>query len=169
MPTLFCSAKYRRTFALPEKLIGVETDEGALGPWYANSLNIGSLRLLHYISGPSLLSVVITLRTRTSAEARLRDALTRLLGSLAVAPEWIASELALMTNLQYGRASNRSVQGSQLDQAGLAVHRLSRGTSNLEQLNEELAMTPCGPLDYESPQRVAPDRLAARWRWTVRA
>lgn len=168
MPTLFCTAKYRRTFALPEKLTPSETDEGALGPWYANSLSIGSLRLLHYISSPSLLSVVITLRTRSSAEARFRDTLTRLLESLAVPPEWIASELALMANLQYGRANNRSVQGSQRDQALAAVYRLRNGASSLDQLNEELATTPCGPLNYKSPQRVAPDRLAARWRWTVR-
>ncbi len=70
MPTLLCTGKYRKTFGLPEKLTPATIDEGALGPWYANTLNVGPHRLLHFMSAPSLLSVVITLRERSTAEQR---------------------------------------------------------------------------------------------------
>ena len=70
MPTLLCTGKYRKTFGLPEKLTPATIDEGALGPWYATTLNVGPHRLLHFMSAPSLLSVVITLRERSTAEQR---------------------------------------------------------------------------------------------------
>ncbi|HEX7704985.1 MAG TPA: hypothetical protein VF701_00855 [Thermoanaerobaculia bacterium] len=70
MPTLLCTSKYRKAFRLPEVLPVAETFEGALGPWYANTLNVGSTRMLHYMSSTSLLSVFIGLRERATAERR---------------------------------------------------------------------------------------------------
>ena len=165
MPTLLCTSKYRKTFGLPERLETAEVDEGALGPWYANTLNVGSQRFLHYMSGPSLLSVIVTLRDRHSAEQRFVQGLRELLKDLHVPESLIEREAELLGSLQYGRASNRSVLGSLRDQAYLADHRLRDDQFSLAEVNRDLAETPCGPMGYASPKKVAPERLAARWRW----
>src|SRR5687768_15272841 len=107
MPTLLCTSKYRRTFGLPERLEPGVTPEGALGPWYANTLNIGRLRFLHYMSTQALLSVVITLKERQSAEQRFVRSLMELLHALGIPTEWILKEAHLLGLLQYGRATNR--------------------------------------------------------------
>jgi len=167
MPTLLCTSKYRKTFGLPERLETVEVDEGALGPWYANTLNVGSQRFLHYMSGPSLLSVIVTLRDRHSAEQRFVQGLRELLNDLHVPESSIEREAEILGSLQYGRASNRSVLGSLRDQGYLADHRLHDDQFSLAEANRDLAETPCGPMGYASPKRVAPERLAARWRWVT--
>lgn len=64
METLCCTAKYRKLFGLPNMLPAATLATTALGPWYANALNIGSARLLHYMSSTSLLSVFIWQRER---------------------------------------------------------------------------------------------------------
>lgn len=165
MPTFLCTAKYRKAFGLPERLPTAEVDEGALGPWYANTLNVGSQRFLHYMSGPALLSVIVVLRDRHSGEQRFVRSLTELLADLGVPESWIAREAELLGSVQYGRASDRSNLGSLRDQAYLASHRLRDDQFSLAEVNRELAETPCGPRDYACPKRMAPERLAARWRW----
>ena len=167
MPTLLCTSKYRRTFKLPERLVPGETSEGALGPWYANTLNVGHLRMLHYMSGPSLLSVFIGLRERASAERRFILALAELLTSLGVEERYVASETAPLSGLQYGRASDRSKLGSLRDQAYLAGYHIERGDLSLAEMNVLLAETPCGPMNYASPDRVAPELLERTWRWAA--
>ncbi|HXI12312.1 MAG TPA: hypothetical protein VNM92_06670 [Thermoanaerobaculia bacterium] len=124
MPTLLCTRKYRKTFWLPEKLTPVTVDEGALGPWYANTLNVGPRRLVHYMSAPSLLSVVITLRERSTAEQRFGRVLRELLQSFGADEKYIDLEETLLKSLTYGRSSDRSKLGSLRDQAGLAWHYL---------------------------------------------
>jgi len=165
MPTLLCTSKYRKAFGLPERLETVEVDEGALGPWYANTLSVGSQRFLHYMSGPSLLSVIVTLRDRSSAEERVVRSLRALLSDLKVRETWIEREAELLGSLQYGRARDRSILGSLRDQASLAHYRLRDDRFSLAEVNRDLAETPCGAMGYASPRRIAPERLAARWRW----
>lgn len=169
MSTLLCTAKYRKTFALPEKLIASEIPEGALGPWYANTLNLGPLRLLHYMSSPSLLSVMIPLRERHSAEQRFASALADVLRAIGVVEDYIEKELVLLSTLQYSRASDRSKLGSLLDQAHLASYRVEDlGVQNLHEVSLRLAETPCAPMSYDSPEKVAPQCLEQTWRWTAR-
>jgi hypothetical protein len=167
LTTILCTSKYRKAFGLPERLETAEVDEGALGPWYANTLNVGSQRFLHYMSGSALLSVVITLRERSSAEQRFVRSLRDLLQELKVPEPWIAMEADLLGSVQYGRASNRSILGSLRDQSYLADRRLRDDEFSLAEVNRDLAETPCGPMGYASPKRVAPERLAARWRWAA--
>lgn len=166
MPTIRRTSKYRKTFDLPERLQSVEIAEGALGPWYANTLNAGRQRFLHYMSGQSLLSVIIPLRDRASAEQRLVVALRDLLRSLKVPDRWIEAELSLFGSVQYGRASDQSVLGSLRDQANLAKFRLHDGQLSVAEINRELAETPCGPMSYATPRAVAPKRLEATWTAT---
>ena len=162
MPTLLCTGKYRKTFGLPEKLAPAKIDEGALGPWYANTLNVGPQRLLHFMSAPSLLSVVTTLRERSTAEQRFVRALSELLHSLGVEQRYIELEETLFATLTYGRAGDRSKLGSLRDQGDLAWHDVADGRS-LHDVNVRLSTTPCGPMGYNNPRSVAPALLEACW------
>jgi hypothetical protein len=163
MPTLLCTSKYRKAFGLPEVLPVADTFEGALGPWYANTLNVGPNRMLHYMSGPSLLSVFIRLKERTTAGQRFMTALEGLLVSLRVKDEYIERELGLLNGIQYGRASDRSKLGSMRDQAYSAKTFIARGDSVAE-LNLDASTVPCGPLGYASPRNVASELLDRMWR-----
>jgi hypothetical protein len=164
MPTLLCTGKYRKTFGLPEKLTPATIDEGALGPWYANTLNVGPQRLLHFMSAPSLLSVVITLRERSTTEQRFVRALNELLHSLGVEQRYIELEETLFASVTYGRSSDRSKLGSLRDQGDLAWHYVADGRS-IHDVNIRLSITPCGPMGYDNPASVAPARLKAQWQW----
>jgi len=164
MPTLLCTAKYRRAFGLPERLPVESVEEGALGPWIAHTLNAGSQRLLHYMSEPALLSVVIHLRERQTAHQRLVSELSGLLRDLSVSEDYILREAALMTSMQLGRSGNLSKLASLRDQALTARHDLVERGAPIREVNLRLAQTPCGPLSYDSSGKVAPSLLAFAWK-----
>jgi hypothetical protein len=161
METLCCTAKYRKLFALPNNLPAATTVSTALGPWYANVLNIGPTRLLHYMSSRSLLSVIIWQRERRSAEQRFVGALSDLLTALHVPATSIDSELEHLASFEYARATDRSVLGSMRDQAISAAYHMDK-TLPLD-LALHLAETPCGPMNYQSPKKVAPRLLREKW------
>lgn len=160
--TLCCTTKYRKLFSLPNALPAAAGAATALGPWYANVLNIGSTRLLHYMSSTSLLSVVIWQRERKTAEERFVRSLRELLVALGVSPNFIEVELSHLSTIQYARATDRSVLGSMRDQALGARYSFDDTTTPAE-LSLRLAETPCGPRNYEAPKRLAPRLIEARW------
>jgi hypothetical protein len=160
---LCCTSKYRKVFGLSGKLGAATEDGNALGPWYANVLNIGPNRLLQYMSAKSLLSVVIWRRESRTAEERFRVALQDLLRALAVPQGVVVAELATLAELTYARATDRSVLGSMRDQAVTASYHFDNGRPLLE-LNLALAETPCGPIGYKFPERYAPALLTEKWR-----
>lgn len=135
MPTLLCTAKYRKAFGLRAPLSTPDVDEAALGPWYGDTLNVGSRRFLHYMSAPSLLSVIIPLRERSSALLRFSRALGELLAALEINEVWIDREMGSILCLDYARASNRSDLGFLRDHAKIARHRLLDGEFGLGELN----------------------------------
>lgn len=162
MEILCCTARYRKLFDLPDSLPAAAGSATALGPWYANVLNIGSTRLLHYISSTSLLSVIIWQRERKTAEERFVRALDELLMALGVPGNFVQAELEQLSAFQYARATDRSVLGSMRDQAVGASYHLDDATIPSE-LSRRLAETPCGPRNYESPKKLAPRLIAEKW------
>lgn len=160
--TLCCTSKYRKLFELPNTLPAAAGTATALGPWYANVLNIGSTRLLHYMSSTALLSVVIWQRERKTAEERFVRGLRELLVALGVPPNFIEAELSHLSSFQYARATDRSVLGSMRDQALGARYRFD-DTITPGELSLHLAEIPCGPRNYEAPKRLAPRLIEARW------
>lgn len=162
MGVLRCTAKYRRLFGLPDKLREPAPPNNALGAWYANILNVGHGRYLHYMSERARLSVIVSLRTRDTAEQRFPEALFELLLQLGVGRDHADQEAAMLSTLDYGHTTSRSVLGSMRDQALTARYCLSDGISLME-LMMLLAHTPCGPLNYDSPDRVAPQLVKKRW------
>lgn len=162
MTTLRCTAKYRRSFHLPETLPEPGAPQLILGEWYANTLTIERQKYLHYMSGRALLSVVIWHREGKTAEKRLLSALRDLLRHLHVPTSAIDAELSQMASFEYARASNRSVQASMRDQAFLAKYAiLGRRAESPWDLSLRLAQTPCGPLGYRSPDQLVPELFAA--------
>jgi len=159
---LCCTSKYRKLFKLSDRLPAAGGSATALGPWYANVLNIGTARLLHYISSTSLLSVVIWQRERKTAEERFVRGLEELLETLGVPANFIEHELDHLALLQYARATDRSVLGSMRDQAFGASYYFGNTVTPFD-LSRRLAKTPCGPRDYESPERLAPRLMFERW------
>ena len=160
--TLCCTSKYRKLFDLPRVLPASVVSTTALGPWYANVLNLGSARLLHSMSSPSRLSVVIWQRERRTAEERFVRALGELLSDLGVPANFVEAELGAMASLQYARATDRSVLGSMRDQAVGASYHFEELTTPAA-LSRHLGGTPCGPIDYERPERLAPRLVLAKW------
>jgi hypothetical protein len=160
--SLCCTSKYRKLFGLPRVLPAATGSTTALGPWYANVLNFRSARLLHYMSSTSRLSVVIWQKERRTAEQRFIQGLERLLVDLGVPANLIEAELAALSSLQYARATDRSVLGSMRDQAYSAPYHFD-GTTTPAELTRILAVTPCGPIDYQSPEKLAPRLIEARW------
>jgi hypothetical protein len=160
MELLCCTSKYRKVFRLPERLPEPVPPTSRLGPWYANTLNPGRSRFLHYTSAPSRLAVIIPRSPYSTAEARFSLALGELLTALGVSAALVAAECANHATFVHTRATDRSVLGTMRDQ-GFAVksdldYRLA--TTPLD-LMRRLAETPCGPLGYRSPERVAPRLL----------
>jgi Domain of unknown function (DUF6933) len=154
MVTLRCTQKYRKAFRLPEKLPEPAASTTVLGEWYANTLSIGHNRLVHYMSGSSLLSVIVPLRDRKLAEDRLREELRAFLDALGVDADIAERELRLMSEMSYSRASNRSVQASMRDQAKVAKDAvIRRGVTSTWQIMLDLAEMPCGALGYDHPGR----------------
>src|SRR5438105_6685385 len=117
MSIIRTTAKYRAALHLPEELPERPGRNGSLGEWYANTLSIGHLRYLHYMSSRSLLSVIIWLREAKTAEGRMFLALEELLQALGVSAEAVARELSAMVRLFYARSNSRSILASMRDQA----------------------------------------------------
>jgi len=114
------------------------------------------------MSSTSLLSVVIRQRERRNAEQRFARALEELLAALGVPTALVEAEVSRLSSFQYARATNRSVLGSMRDQAIGATYRFD-DTSTPFDLSRQLAETPCGPKDYQSPKSIAPRLILAKW------
>jgi hypothetical protein len=162
METLCCTVKYRKLFGLPNNLPATTESTTALGPWYANVLNIGTVRLLHYMSGTSFLSVLIPQRERKTAEQRFAQALEELLTSFNMPREVIQAELQAMSPFRYAKATNHSVLGFMRHQAQSAKYDYA-STATLLDLADRLAETPYDPLIHGWPACDAPYLLLERW------
>jgi uncharacterized protein DUF6933 len=159
MATLRCTAKYRKALHLPEKL-PEPIDSALLGEWYANTLSIGHQRFLHYMSGLSLLSVIVPRRESKTAEQRMVEALELLLTSFGAPAGRIAAQIASMQTIQHARASNRSVLASMRDQSFVARNAVyGRRASSCWEIMLDLSVMPCGALSYNNSRNVTLELL----------
>jgi len=152
---------------LPDKLVAPETEPNALlGPWYANTLFIGSQRYLHYMSSRSLLPIIIWLRERATAEMRMASALKELLLQIGAPAATIAAEVDALTSISYGRATDRSRLGSMRDQKICAKHAVHGGrASSPWDLTVDLARMPSGALAYRTPLEETARLLGTPYVW----
>jgi|GEM_PF-2474810 len=162
MSTLFCTAKYRALFDLPDLLPVAESEPNALlGPWYANTLFIGPQRYLHYMSDRTLLPIVIWLRDSHTAEERFRRSLAELLRETGVPDAAVAAELEALTSLAYARATNPSRLSSMRDQLAAAKHGARIGPeSSPWEITLRLASRPLAALEFRTPIEYAAETLS---------
>lgn len=167
MSVLLCTSNYRAAFGLPEKLVVPENESNALlGPWYANTLFIGSQRYLHYMSSRTLLPIVIWLRERSTAETRMISAVKELLLQIGAPNAAVEAEMEALTSLAYGRATDRSRLASMRDQKVTAKHFVHGGRSSSPwDMTIDLSQMPSGALAYRTPLEETAQLLKAGAVW----
>jgi hypothetical protein len=160
MSVLLCTSKYRTVFGLPENPPLPETaSHGLLGPWYANTLNVGPQRYLHYMSSRTLLPIIIWRRESRTAEKRMRAALQEMLAEFGVRAAAIAAEIEALTEITYARASDRSRLASMRDQTVVAKTYIRRARLDPSKLTADLVIMPAGPMDYQNPRKATIELL----------
>lgn len=129
-----------------------------LGDWYANRLNVGRLRLLICTSERSLLTVLLPARQLDEFPERLRNAVGEMLLTLGVSPLDVARERREMASYRFDRTRSRRVLGSMNDLAFMAeTHIRDDGPdADLEAIARRINRSPCGPINYASPDRLTP-------------
>ena len=162
MYTARCTRKVLRAMRLPPAAED-QPASTALGDWYVNFLNVRNIRLVHFVSDRSLLSVVVPLKTLKTVLDRHLAALHDLLQDLGVSPSIIEAELDEMSNRAVAKTRSHSVLASMRDLALTAQWELDKNpqATSLE-VSRELAAVPCGPLAMAFPQEIAIPLLLAR-------
>ena len=159
---------FRCTKVLTKKL-GLTVDANPpppatrLGDWYGNVLNLGHQRLMIFISDRSLLPVLMPLRERHQMLQNFKKRLAFLLVRLDIDAHLISAELDNMQKSFIAPTASRSVLGSLNDFVNLTKHRYYyHEYFDLRDTELWLAQVPCGPLDYQSPDRVASALLSGK-------
>ncbi len=128
----------------------------ALGDWYASLLNVGTIRLVHFMSDRSLLSVVVPFKTIKTVVERHRVAFQGLLEALGLESSIIDAELREMQSHCIGKTQSRSALGSMRDLSLNAWWLIdSNPQATMLEIGCQLAQVPCGPLGMAYPAEVA--------------
>ena len=132
-----------------------------LGDWYGNVLFIRHHRLMMFVSDRSLLPVIVPIRERQNLLINFRARLSTLLLQLGVEERSVSHELNRMEEVAIAPTASPSVLGSMNDFTQNAkVYFQMHDDFRLLDLELWLAEAPCGPLDYRSPNQIAPALLA---------
>ena len=113
-----------------------------------------------FISERSLLAVIMHLRDRHELLKNFKKRLAFLLVRLNIDAHLISAELDQMQNLTIAPTASRSVLGSLNDFINLSKHRYYYdGYFDLSATEFQFTNIPCGPLDYDSPGKIASELL----------
>lgn len=122
-----------------------------LGDWYADVLNLGRERLVLCVSERTLLPVIVPVAGGMLDE-KLAFGLRNILEALGVPKATIDAEVAQGEPVTYAKTVSRSVLGSMRDfHISLPYYRQDRPSEPYVDLALKLAETPCGPMQYQSP------------------
>src|SRR3989338_7054214 len=152
MMTINCTKKL--TKRLPFAVVAdPRPSTNKLGPWCANSFNIGRFPMILVTNERTFLSVVIPFKDIHSLHARFLWALEVLLQSIAVSSSDILAELEQMDIMQLTDKTNRSAVGTMNDFVFHAKGALYDNQDlSLEELSFNLSGIPCAPLKYGLPR-----------------
>jgi hypothetical protein len=141
-----------------------------LGDWYGNTLFVGRLRLVIFISETTMLPVVITLRDSKTIVPRFQRALGEVLEALQMPQSVVRPEVDIDGGFVFGPTANRSVVGVLTELGFMAEVELYSGKcDSLLDLSLRLSGIPIGPLKHVFPDEAVRLRLApsvpkrARW------
>jgi len=133
-----------------------------LGDWYADTLNLGSERLVLCVSELTLLPVVVPAAgAATDLNAKLARGLRETLESLGAPTSAIDTEVNQLLEVTIAKTASRVVLGTMNDFQFMGRHlRNQHRTASLLDLGLQLAETPCSPIGYDAPGDAALAALA---------
>jgi len=152
MMILNCTKKFAKR--LPFSVVqNPPLSSNKLGPWCANSFNIGRFPMIILTNERTLLSVVIPIKEVRSFHDRFLSSLEFLLHSITLSSQDIRAELEEMKVIQITQNTNRKSLGSMND----FVHHVRAmlyydQNLTLEEVGFRLSEIPCAPLKYRYPR-----------------
>ena len=149
MVTLRCTARLLRRLGASDS---DAPPSGQLGDWYANVVATRPRHLVLCTNARTLLCVVVPLAPQAKLTERFVTAARARLTQIPVVPALLLAEMEALTDVHFGRASNRSVLGS-MREFGYAVKSWlkTRSADDLDALGLWLCDTPCSPLETHWP------------------
>jgi hypothetical protein len=160
MFTFRCTQKLIKRLSLPV-ISNPPNPTTQLGDWYGNVLLIRHKQLMMFVSDRSLLPVIMPIRERQNLLINFQKRLSTLLIQLGIEEQLVSDELDQMDEFVIAPTTSKSVLGSMNDFI-LTTKTYFQMYDNIRLLDIELllAETPIGPMDYRSPNQVAPELLA---------
>lgn len=149
MMTLNCTKKMAKRLPFP-LTVSPQPSTNVLGPWCANTFNVGRVPLIILTNERTLLSVFIPLKEIRTFHDRFLDSLEILFHSIALSSDQIHREMEEMKTVQFTNQTNRTVLGSMND--FVANVRAFDPQYSLEEIAFELTEMPCGPLKHGNPR-----------------
>jgi hypothetical protein len=122
-----------------------------LGDWYANILYTRPRQLVLCVSERTLLPLLIEAAGTSPIDARIREALTKMLRSLGVSGDKIDAELLAMTDMVVSTTASRTILGSMNDFTQMFSYFPPEMPSF--EVARDLAKSPCSPIGMNSPDR----------------
>jgi hypothetical protein len=125
-----------------------------LGDWYANLFVCRPQHLVLCVSERTLLPMVLPAKDAKSLPSRFPEAVCEMLARLGIPSTAVDLERKEMHSARVGRTASRRVLGSMNEFMLQLEHglRYSPERTLIEQ-SLWLAETPCGPMEYASPDR----------------
>ena len=164
-----CTQKLRSRLKVPGSP-DVPHSSTQLGDWYGNTLTVGRLRLVIFISETTMLPIVLTFRESKTIVSRFQRVLADVLEALQVPQSVVAQEIDIGGGFVFGPTASRSVVGVLNELGFMAEVHLRSGTGdNLLELSLRLSGVPIGPLRHVFPDEAVRILLApsaprrARW------
>ena len=130
----------------------------ALGDWYANILVVPPSPLILFVSGRSLLPIVLPAQDLGFLGERLRDSLRGILGAIGASPEAIDCELKEMQEVSFGPTNNRRILGT-INDFMFHLEAMVNERRTLADIVLRLGTFPCKPIEYRFPIEAANDLL----------
>jgi len=130
---------------------------GLLGDWYANVLNVGRSRWILCASERTLLPVIVRGR-KDDFPGSFPGALGRVLDALGIETKRVENEVNACSAEVFSTTQSRVVLGVMNDfafQVSVHAEYWEASTPPPTTIALRLAKTPCSPLGYDSPDRVA--------------
>ena len=158
MVTIRCTQKLLRRVQIEESPPSSDT---LLSDWYANLLFTRPEQLILCVSERTLLPIVVTARTADTLGARLAESLQQVLLRLGMSMRQVEAERAKMIEVAFARTRNKRVLGTLNDfMFRLSWHLHDNPAISLLDASLWLAETPCGSIDYESPDKLTAQLFA---------
>ena len=125
----------------------------ALGPWSANSFNIGRWPMVIFTNEKTLLTLAIPIKESRTLHERFLQAFEILLRSFGAAAPSIRAEMAGMTTAAFTTHTNRSTLGTMNDFVfGIRAMYQSDPQVSLNEVWLRLSSTPCAPIGFRYPR-----------------